>query len=59
MDQWVTSSYTGGDHPNCVECRTDQERVLIRDTQNRGQGHLSVPVAEWRALLGAVRRGEM
>lgn len=56
---WTKSSYSGPQEPNCIECRTARDHVLIRDTQHRHLGHLEVPAAEWGALLGAVRRGEL
>jgi hypothetical protein len=59
MDQWTTSSYSGGRNPDCVECRNDHDRVLIRDTRHRDLGQVDVPVGEWRALLAAVRAGEL
>jgi hypothetical protein len=53
------SSYSGGSSGNCLEARTAADHVLLRDTQHRHLGHLEVPSAEWGALLGAVRRGEL
>jgi hypothetical protein len=29
---------------------------MVRDTVNRGAGHLAFPVAEWRALLAGLDR---
>ena len=58
-DSWRTSSYSGGTNPDCVECRTTDGQVQVRDTQHRSLGHLSFPPTEWRALLGSVRRGEV
>ncbi|QVQ54389.1 DUF397 domain-containing protein [Spiractinospora alimapuensis] len=58
MNQWTKSSYSmNGD--NCVECRTDTGQVLIRDTQHRHLGHLTLPATEWRAFLHAVRSDEL
>ena len=60
MKQWTKSSYSGGRNPDCVECRTaTANRIDMRDTQHRSHGYLSFPPAEWRALLGSVRRGEV
>lgn len=56
---WIKSSYSTAQNVNCVECRTGPDRVLIRDTQHRGHGHLSVPPAEWRAFVAAVRAEEL
>lgn len=59
MDKWIKSSYSQGNGGDCLECRTATGRVVIRDTQNRDLGHLSMPVAEWRAFLAAVRNREL
>jgi hypothetical protein len=50
---WHKSSYSSGSG-NCVEVSEGSE-TLVRDTQNRGLGHLTVPAPEWTALLNAVR----
>ena len=55
-ESWRTSSYSGGNNPNCVECRSpDGIQVDIRDTRNRHLGHLTVPAAEWAAFLAHLR----
>jgi hypothetical protein len=54
MNDWHKSSYSGGDGGNCVEV-AEGPVTGIRDTQNRGLGHLTVPAPEWTALLNAVR----
>lgn len=55
---WHKSSYSqnGG---NCVEVAEGPHKVLVRDTQHRPLGHLTVPATAWRAFLHAVRRGEL
>ncbi|QVQ51134.1 DUF397 domain-containing protein [Spiractinospora alimapuensis] len=55
--QWHKSSYSGpkGD---CVECRGDTHQVLVRDTQHRHLGHLTLPATEWQAFLHAIRNNE-
>ncbi|WP_285731801.1 DUF397 domain-containing protein [Nocardiopsis sp. ATB16-24] len=50
---WHKSSYSAGAQ-NCVEV-AEGKQTLVRDTQNRGRGHLAAPAAEWTALLAAVR----
>ena len=50
------SSYSGSTTQNCVEVAEYFEGAAVRDTQNREQGHLSFPSAEWHALLGAATR---
>lgn len=59
MDTWRKSSYSGPENPNCVECRADNDRVLVRDTGNREHGHLSFSPAEWRVFLAEVRQGTL
>jgi hypothetical protein len=51
---WHKSSYSGSSS-NCVEVREHVLGADVRDTQNRDAGHLSVPRAEWAALLAGVR----
>ncbi|QVQ52716.1 DUF397 domain-containing protein [Spiractinospora alimapuensis] len=58
-DHWHKSSYSQGGATNCVECRTADSRVLVRDTQNRSAGHLSFSSREWAAFLGAAAEGEL
>jgi hypothetical protein len=36
------SSYSGG-MDDCVECRTDQNRVLLRDSRHPAHGQLTFP----------------
>lgn len=57
-DQWRTSSYSQGTS-NCVEFRTDAGQALIRDTQHRHAGHLTLPTTEWAVFLNAVRTDEI
>jgi hypothetical protein len=54
MNDWHKSTYsnTGG---NCVEVREHATGADVRDTQNRDAGHLTVPRAEWAALVAGVR----
>ncbi|MEU0239339.1 DUF397 domain-containing protein [Nocardiopsis sp. NPDC006198] len=54
-EDWNKSTYSNGEGGHCVETRSDQATVLVRDTQNRPLGHLSAPAPEWTALLAAVR----
>lgn len=53
-EPWHKSSYSanGGE---CVEV-SEGETTLVRDTQNRERGHLSVPSKEWSALLASLSR---
>lgn len=47
---WRTSSYSGN-QGHCVEARRDAGSVLVRDSQNRGSGHLEFPGEQWMLLL--------
>ncbi|MFE9246700.1 DUF397 domain-containing protein [Nocardiopsis sp. NPDC006938] len=46
-----TSSYSGSTTQNCVEVADLPGASAVRDTQNRGRGHLMFPSPEWAALL--------
>ena len=48
------SSYSGTGN-NCVEVADTAGASAVRDTQNRGQGHLLFPSVEWAALLSTTR----
>ena len=48
------SSYSANS-ANCVEVADTPGASAVRDTQNRGQGHLSFSSAEWAALLSTTR----
>ncbi|WP_431872465.1 DUF397 domain-containing protein [Nocardiopsis eucommiae] len=50
---WHKASHSGGSG-SCVEV-SEGSITLIRDTQNRHLGFLSVRSAEWTALLDAIR----
>ena len=54
-EDWNKSTYSNGSGGDCVEARRDQAAVLVRDTQNRDLGYLTVPAPEWSALVGALR----
>lgn len=55
MKQWMKSSYSNPDGPQCVEIAKD-EHVLIRDTKNRELGHLTFDQDEWSSALSALKR---
>ncbi|GAA1459562.1 DUF397 domain-containing protein [Nocardiopsis exhalans] len=40
---------------NCVEVADLLGQHLVRDTQNRGAGHLGFAGSEWTAALRAIR----
>ncbi|MFE5971362.1 DUF397 domain-containing protein [Streptomyces sp. NPDC056460] len=52
---WRTSSYTGTE--TCVEVAdSDPERVLIRDSKQRGRAIVGVDPAAWKDFVGFVRQ---
>lgn len=53
-ESWHTSSYSNANGGHCVEV-AEGPTTHVRDTQNRGQAHLTVSAHEWDALLNAVR----
>jgi hypothetical protein len=47
---WRTSTYTKSD--SCVEVAdNDAQRVMVRDTKDRGRGALSVRPAPWAGFV--------
>lgn len=57
MEMWTKSSYSGPNGGDCVEVARSPEQVKVRDTRNRGAGHLAVPSSEWSAFLAEVKDG--
>ncbi|MDA0565294.1 DUF397 domain-containing protein [Streptomonospora sp. S1-112] len=56
---WRTSSYSGT-RGECVEVAdTLAQGAAIRDSKNRGAGHLVVPPMEWTAFLVAVKAADL
>ncbi|MBE2997195.1 DUF397 domain-containing protein [Nocardiopsis sp. HNM0947] len=54
--EWGKSSYSGGAHQDCVECRRDGGIVQVRDTQNHAPELLAFPSEEWAAFITGVAR---
>ncbi|MFW5418716.1 DUF397 domain-containing protein [Nocardiopsis sp. CNT-189] len=53
---WRKSSHSNDTGGACVEFAPVPERgAAVRDTQNRGLGHLSFPSGEWAAFLRGVK----
>jgi hypothetical protein len=50
--EWIKSSYSTGDGPDCVEVATpDEIHVLVRDSKNP-QGHrLTLTATAWATFL--------
>ena len=53
---WRKSSYSANVNQNCVEVAQVLTRVGVRDTKNRGNGHLLVPARQWYAFIASVKR---
>ncbi|KNE80626.1 MULTISPECIES: DUF397 domain-containing protein [Streptomyces] len=52
---WRTSSYTKSD--TCVEVAdNDPDKVLVRDTKDRGRGTISVRPASWSEFVDFIGR---
>ncbi|PSL00246.1 uncharacterized protein DUF397 [Murinocardiopsis flavida] len=57
--QWHKSSYSGSDGGNCVEVAEFPSEIAVRDTQNREAGHITVPSAQWAAVVAAAKSGAL
>lgn len=57
VTDWHKSSYSTAAN-ECVEVREHVSGADVRDTVNRDLGHLTVPRAEWAALIAQVRTGK-
>lgn len=53
--RWRKSSHSAM-NGNCVEARSDGERVLVRDSKNKRGPVLSFTPEEWAAFLERVKR---
>ncbi|GAA3761555.1 hypothetical protein HDA32_005723 [Spinactinospora alkalitolerans] len=53
------SGYSGSVTQNCVEVADTPVGSAVRDSQNRGLGHLAFDAAEWRAFLDDVKHGRL
>lgn len=53
---WRKSTYSSDQGGACVEVAPSPEYVGIRDTKNRGLGHLTVSPRTWRAFVAAIPR---
>jgi hypothetical protein len=54
---WCKSSYSGGEHGNCVELAAIPDAIGIRDTKNRDAGHLQISKRDFVSLLNEVKTG--
>jgi hypothetical protein len=53
---WRKSSHSTGNGGNCIETRSTADRLLIRDTKDKGCGPvLSVSPAEWQRFTASIK----
>ncbi|MFC8526153.1 DUF397 domain-containing protein [Nocardia sp. NPDC057227] len=55
--RWFTSSRSGS--RECIEVAFAGGEVGVRDSKNRGAGHLAFPADSWREFLASLRRDEL
>ncbi|OPC81964.1 hypothetical protein B4N89_14375 [Embleya scabrispora] len=53
---WRKSSYSGA-QSECVEVAAFEHTTAIRDSKDRGRGHLAVSNGSWQALVDAAIEG--
>jgi hypothetical protein len=56
---WRKSSYSNGEHGDCVEAGSVSGMVAVRDTAARGAGVITLPAAQFAAVLAAARTGAL
>ncbi|MGW2650864.1 DUF397 domain-containing protein [Streptomyces sp. NPDC001393] len=50
--EWIKSSYSTGDGPDCVEVATpDPDHVLVRDSKNPTGPRLALTPTAWATFL--------
>ncbi|WP_328449646.1 DUF397 domain-containing protein [Streptomyces sp. NBC_00386] len=52
--EWIKSSYSTADGPDCVEMAVVPDRILVRDSKNPGGPRLSLAPTAWAAFLPSV-----
>ncbi|OIK24635.1 DUF397 domain-containing protein [Streptomyces malaysiense] len=52
---WYKSSYSGGNHDNCVEIASGHAAVPVRDSKDGSGPALLFSVDSWTAFIGAVK----
>jgi Domain of unknown function (DUF397) len=53
---WRKSSYSGSNSGNCAEIANQENRVLVRDTQDRTGPVLRFDPAAWQKFTDRVKR---
>ncbi|MGW4021518.1 DUF397 domain-containing protein [Streptomyces sp. NPDC005009] len=49
--EWIKSSYSTPDGPDCVEVATAPDHILIRDSKNPNGPRLTLTPTTWTAFL--------
>ncbi|MEU7383796.1 DUF397 domain-containing protein [Streptomyces sp. NPDC042207] len=49
--EWIKSSYSTAEGPDCVEVAAVPEHILVRDSKNPDGPRLALPPATWAAFL--------
>ncbi|MFF9220897.1 DUF397 domain-containing protein [Streptomyces viridosporus] len=49
--EWIKSSYSTSDGPDCVEMAPVPDRILVRDSKNPDGPRLALAPATWTAFL--------
>ncbi|GAA3977510.1 hypothetical protein GCM10023085_69920 [Actinomadura viridis] len=57
--QWRTSSYSAGDHTECVEIARLRSGVAARDSKDAAGPVLSFSRSEWGVFMKAVKDGSL
>ncbi|MFF5402234.1 DUF397 domain-containing protein [Streptomyces misionensis] len=56
---WYKSSYSGGNHDNCVEIASGHPTVPVRDSKNATGPALLFSSDGWASFIGAVKDGRL
>ncbi|WP_030383462.1 MULTISPECIES: DUF397 domain-containing protein [unclassified Streptomyces] len=49
--EWIKSSYSTDEGPDCVEVAPSMERILIRDSKNPAGPRLALAPTTWAAFV--------
>ncbi|MFF3452004.1 DUF397 domain-containing protein [Streptomyces sp. NPDC002667] len=52
--EWIRSSYSTDEGPDCVEVASAPDRILVRDSKNPGGPRLSLAPGAWAVFLPSV-----
>jgi hypothetical protein len=57
-EQWKKSTTSGTNSGSCVEVRSHDDAIQVRDTKDRTGPVLTFTRPEWEAFVSAVKDGE-